>query len=126
MATQNLDDFTPDIVPLLSNNMQTKIFLANPTMNDVSRELYERFGLNPTEIEIVANLEAKEDYFYKSQLGSRIFRLGLREEYDKKSYEGAFVTATSVKDQNTAKEFFKSVSSTDEFIDKWLKYQGVS
>ena len=42
MATQNLSDITDDILPIIVENMSTKIMLANYTMNQLSREMYRK------------------------------------------------------------------------------------
>ncbi len=43
-----------------------------------ARELYEGFGLNPREIELIARAEPRRDYYFSSPRGSRLFQLGLR------------------------------------------------
>src|SRR5256885_13263950 len=38
------------------------------------RTIYEGFGLNSRQIEIVATAQPKRDYYYQSRLGNRLFR----------------------------------------------------
>ena len=39
--------------------------------------MYRAFGLSDSEIELVARSQKKRDYFYKSSLGTRLFRLDM-------------------------------------------------
>jgi type IV secretion system protein VirB4 len=39
--------------------------------------MYRAFGLSDAEIELVARGQKKRDYFYKSSLGTRLFRLDM-------------------------------------------------
>ena len=41
------------------------------------RIAYEQFGLNETEIELIATAQRKRDYYYASPLGRRVFDLSL-------------------------------------------------
>ncbi|RVT49882.1 hypothetical protein EOK94_30275, partial [Klebsiella pneumoniae] len=41
------------------------------------RTVYEGFGLNSRQIEIVATAQPKRDYYYQSRLGNRLFDLDL-------------------------------------------------
>lgn len=115
MATQNLSDITDDILPIIVENMSTKILLANYTMNEMSRQMYTKFGLNDEEIDTVRKLKPKQEYFFKSPLGARVFGLDLK----RSPIEMAFLTATSKIDQQNA-EKLKHLS-TNEFIKEWKK-----
>ena len=119
MATQNLSDITDDILPIIVENMSTKIMLANYTMNQLSREMYRKFGLNEEEIETVRGLIPKEQYFYKSPLGTRVFGLDIAES--RSPIEYAFLTATSKIDQQKAEEL--SNLSPSEFIKAWKYFK---
>jgi type IV secretion system protein VirB4 len=56
----------------------TKIYLADPNaMTRMVRDYYLRFGLEEHEILAISRAVMKRDYFYKSPLGSRMFRLNL-------------------------------------------------
>ena len=127
MATQNLADITDELLPIVTNNMETKIYLANRTMNERSRRMYEAFGLNDKEIDIIASLEPKQQYFYKSPLGARVFDLALLNQTAdpnaRQTIESIFVTATSIADQNAAIKLRKESSSKEEFIQKWKSYK---
>lgn len=117
LATQNLSDIDADLLPVIVENTKTKIYLANDNMNSESQKIYEKFGLNETEIGMVKSLVPKKEYYYKSSLGSRIFDLKLS------PLEAAFYTATSKQDQLKAAEM-KNLAS-DDFVEQWKHLKGI-
>lgn len=78
-ATQSLADIDrSSIAPALVESCPTRIFLPNErAMEPQSRETYERFGLNARQIEIISRAAPKQDYYYQSPLGCRLFDLEL-------------------------------------------------
>jgi len=42
-----------------------------------AKAVYEAFGLNDRQIEIIARAVPKRDYYYQSRQGNRLFELGL-------------------------------------------------
>jgi type IV secretion system protein VirB4 len=63
----------------LRESCPTRFYLPNPAASAAgARELYEGFGLNPREIELIARAEPRRDYYFSSPRGSRLFQLGLR------------------------------------------------
>ncbi len=61
----------------------------------------------------------KQDYYYSSEKGNRVFRLALQ------PIELAFVTATSKTDQQAMDKILQENSKKD-FIRHWLRYKGMS
>ena len=59
MLFRSFTDITDELLPVIVENMPSKIFLANEAMNTMSQKMYELFGLNAREIEIVKNLIGK-------------------------------------------------------------------
>jgi type IV secretion system protein VirB4 len=56
----------------------TKIYLADPNAaTQLVAEYYRKFGLEENEIVALSHAVMKRDYFYKSPLGTRMFRLNL-------------------------------------------------
>ena len=50
--------------------------MPNPQATEPQiRMIYEGFGLNSRQIEIVATAQPKRDYYYQSRLGNRLFDL---------------------------------------------------
>ena len=78
-ATQSLADIeTSTIAPALIESCPSRIFLPNDrAIEPQSRAVYERFGLNDRQIDLIARAFPKRDYYYQSQRGNRLFELGL-------------------------------------------------
>jgi type IV secretion system protein VirB4 len=78
-ATQSLADIENSaIAPALIESCPTRVFLPNDrAIEPQSRAIYERFGLNARQIELIARAVPKRDYYYQSQRGNRLFELGL-------------------------------------------------
>lgn len=95
-ATQSLSDIAAStIAPALIESCPSRIFLANDrAIEPQSRAIYERFGLNDRQIEIVAGATPKRDYYYQSARGNRLFELGLG------PIALAFCAASSRREQN--------------------------
>ncbi len=66
------------IAPALIESCPSRIFLPNPQADEPQlRTVYESFGLNARQIELIARAQPKRDYYYQSQLGNRMFDLDL-------------------------------------------------
>jgi type IV secretion system protein VirB4 len=78
-ATQEIADAAKsDIASTILQQCHTKIYLPDEeATTPSSREMYRAFGLSDAEIELVARGQKKRDYFYKSSLGTRLFRLDM-------------------------------------------------
>lgn len=79
MATQHLSHATQSgILDTIVESTATKIFLPNLNARDPEvASVYARMGLNPRQIEIVANAQPKQDYYYMSEKGQRLYQLAL-------------------------------------------------
>ncbi|MCO5131443.1 MAG: conjugal transfer protein TrbE [Xanthobacteraceae bacterium] len=78
-SSQSLADIEASpIAPVLVESCPTRIFLANErAIEPQIMSLYERFGLNARQIEIIARATPKRDYYCQSRRGNRLFELGL-------------------------------------------------
>jgi type IV secretion system protein TrbE len=78
-ATQSLADIAASsIAPAIIESCPTRIFLPNDRAIEAQiREVYERFGLNPRQIEIIARATSKQDYYAQTAKGNRLFELDL-------------------------------------------------
>jgi type IV secretion system protein TrbE len=79
-ATQEVADAArnPALQSTILSNCATKILLANPeATTPVMAPHYASFGLSPTEIETIAAMRKKRDYYARSAAGSRLFTLAL-------------------------------------------------
>ena len=78
-ATQSLADIaTSSIAPAIIESCPTRIYLPNDRAIETQiREIYERFGLNPRQLEIIARATPKQDYYAQTAKGNRLFELDL-------------------------------------------------
>lgn len=78
-ATQALADITQSsIAPAVIESCPTRLFLPNSrALEPQAASVYEAFGLNARQIEILANATPKQDYYLQSRAGSRLFELDL-------------------------------------------------
>lgn len=85
LATQSLSDASKSgILDILQESCPTKIFLPNnQAFNKGSDntlgpyDFYKSFGLNDVQISIIQNAIYKQEYYYSSALGNRLFNLAL-------------------------------------------------
>jgi type IV secretion system protein VirB4 len=78
-ATQSLADIQRSaIAPAIVESCPSRIFLPSPQASEPQlRVIYEGFGLNPRQIDIIARATPKRDYYLQSRLGNRLFELDL-------------------------------------------------
>ena len=78
-ATQSLADIERStIAPALIESCPTRIFLPNDrALEPQAKAVYERFGLNARQIEILSTAAPKRDYYAQTARGNRLFELGL-------------------------------------------------
>ena len=127
-ATQSLADIKDStIAPAIIESCASRIFLPNPQATEPQiRTIYEGFGLNTRQIEIVATAEPKRDYYYQSCMGNRLFDLDLGPA------TLAFAGASTPQDQNSIDTVLASVASaasfapsSSPFADAWLRHRGL-
>ncbi|HET8764440.1 MAG TPA: conjugal transfer protein TrbE, partial [Rhodanobacter sp.] len=119
-ATQSLADIKDSsIAPAIIERCASRIFLPNPQATEPQiRTIYEGFGLNGRQIEIVATAEPKRDYYYQSRLGNRLFDLDLG------PIALAFVGASMPQDQRDIDAVLASTASGG-FAAGWLRHRGL-
>src|SRR5215468_5315475 len=94
-ATQSLADIeTSAVASAIIESCPTRLFLPNErAVEPQILSIYQRFGLNDRQIEIIARATPKRDYYCQSRRGNRLFELGLG------SIALAFTAASSKADQ---------------------------
>ncbi|MDP1953316.1 MAG: conjugal transfer protein TrbE [Polaromonas sp.] len=119
-ATQSLADIKDStIAPAIVESCASRIFLPNPQATEPQiRVIYEGFGLNGRQIEIVATAQPKRDYYYQSRLGNRVFDLGLG------PVALAFAGASTPADQR-AIDAVSAASNSPDFAAAWLRHRGL-
>lgn len=114
-ATQSLSDIDDsNIAPAIVESCPTRIFLPNErAIEPQITAIYQRFGLNDRQIEIIARATPKRDYYCQSRRGNRLFELGLG------PVALAFCAASSKAD-HAAIERLLTEHGRDDFTPAWL------
>ncbi len=119
-ATQGLSDIAgSSIAPAIIESCPSRIFLPNDrAVEPQSKTIYEAFGLNDRQIEIIARAVPKRDYYYQSRQGNRLFELGL-------GPVALAFTGASTKQDHALMDEFIAAHGEDEFADSWLRAKGL-
>ena len=119
-ATQSLADIKDSsIAPAIIESCASRIFLPNPQATEPQiRTIYEGFGLNSRQIEIVATAQPKRDYYYQSRLGNRLFDLDLG------AVALAFAGASTPQDQRAIDRVLLDAGEPG-FAGAWLRHRGL-
>lgn len=120
-ATQSLADVQrSSIAPAIVESCPTRIFLPSPqAVEPQLRPIYEGFGLNARQIEMIARATPKRDYYVQSRLGNRLFDLGLG------PVALAFVAASAPRDHALIDQVLSKAGET-RFADIWLRGHGLA
>jgi type IV secretion system protein VirB4 len=119
-ATQSLADIQRSaIAPALVESCPSRLFLPSPQATEPQlRGVYEGFGLNDRQIEIIARAQPKRDYYYQSRLGGRLFDLDLG------PIAMAFAGASRPEDHLLMDRLLRG-GAADGFARAWLKSRGL-
>ena len=119
-ATQSLSDVDgSNIAPAIIESCPTRVFLPNERAFEPQiAAIYQRFGLNDRQIEILARAMPKRDYYAQSRRGNRLFELGLGE------VALAFTAASSKTDHAAISEVLAE-HGVSGFAAEWLKRRGL-
>ena len=119
-ATQSLADIKDSSIdPAIIESCASRIFLPNSQATEPQiRSIYEGFGLNARQIEIVANAQPKRDYYYQSRAGNRLFDLDLG------PVALAFAGASSPQDQQAIDQMLRD-AGLPGFVGAWLRHRGL-
>ena len=120
-ATQSLADIQRSaIAPAIVESCPTRIFLPSPqAVEPQLKPIYEGFGLNARQIEMIARATPKRDYYVQSRLGNRLFDLGLG------PVALAFVAASTPRDHVMIDEVL-ATSWPRDFASAWLAARGLA
>ncbi len=125
LATQSLSDAANSgILDVLQESCPTKILLPNPNAYNKGSEhqlgpydYYKQFGLNDTQIRIIANATPKKEYYYQSPMGTRLFNLALG------PVALSFVGASGKDDIKKIRQLYKKYGK--KWVTYWLHYRDV-
>lgn len=119
-ATQSLSDIsTSSIAPTIIESCPSRIFLPNDrALEPQQREIYDGFGLNTRQIEIIASATPQRDYYFQSRAGNRLFDLALGPA------ALAFCAAASKTDLAVI-ESLANETTARSFAPAWLRRRGL-
>lgn len=120
-ATQSVSEVkNSEIVSVILESCKTKIYLPNPAMyqNPEIRKIYESFGLNEKQIEIIAKAQQKREYYLSSEVGNRLIEI----LFDKLTL--SFVGVSSESDLNIVKKMISE--KPNNWVYDWLGHRGIS
>ena len=126
-ATQSLVDIqNSPIAPALIENCPTRIFLPNPRALDPNtRGIYEAFGLNDQQLNILATATPKREYYYQSRSGNRLFQVGFAPDSLALAFGGASAPPDhKLADQIASREH--SNERTTSFAFEFLNARGLA
>lgn len=117
-ATQSLADIeSSEIAAAIVESCHTRVFLPNDrALEPQIRAIYQRFGLNARQIEILSQAIPKRDYYCQSRHGNRLFELGLG------PVALAFCAASSATDQAVIARLLAE-HGRDGFAAAWLRHR---
>jgi type IV secretion system protein VirB4 len=120
-ATQSLADIERStIAPAIIESCPTRIFLPNDrALEPQARTVYERFGLNARQVEILSTASPKRDYYAQTARGNRLFELGLG------PLALAFTAASSPDDQRLIDKCLAE-GEREEFAGRFLAAKGLA
>ncbi len=113
-ATQSLADISAStIAPALIESCPTRIYLPNErAFEPQQRQIYERFGLNATEIALLATARRKQDYYYASPKGRRVFDLAL----------GSIALAVCAASDTRSRQLIAELEATPDPLPFWRRF----
>ena len=119
-ATQGLSDVAgSSIAPAIIESCPSRIFLPNDrAIEPQAKAVYEAFGLNDRQIDIVARAVPKRDYYFQSRAGNRLFDLSL-------GPVALAFTAVSTKQDHALMDELIAAHGAEEFADSWLRARGL-
>lgn len=119
-ATQALADIAgSSIAPAIIESCPSRIFLPNDrAIEPQAKAVYQAFGLNDRQIEIVAWAAPKRDYYFQSRQGNRLFELDLGE------IALAFAAASGKEDQALMDRLI-AAHGEEAFAEAWLRAKGL-
>lgn len=119
-ATQGLSDIADSsIAPAIIESCPSRIFLPNDrAIEPQAKAVYEAFGLNDRQIEIIVRAVEKRDYYFQSRQGNRLFELGL-------GPVALAFTGTSTEPDHALMDELLAAHGEKEFADSWLRAKGL-
>lgn len=121
-ATQSVADaVSSEIAPVILESCLTRILLPNSrALEPETARYYKQLGLNKQQVRILAQAQAKREYYYQSVKGNRLFELGL----EQCPVALAFAGAADPEDQQMMDNVLQHVAR-EQFAARWLERRGL-
>lgn len=119
-ATQSVEDaLATQIAPALLESCPSRILLPNDRiLEQAVRVSYERLGLNERQLQILSIATPKQQYYYQSRLGNRLFDVELG------PIALAFCAASRAEDRALVKEVLQQYGQK-RFLAEYLSRRGL-
>lgn len=119
-ATQSLAEIDKSpLKAVIIESCKNKIYLPNvEALSSAIKPLYQSFGLNDREIQIIAQASRQKQYYFTSPKGRRLMELGMENCPMGMAYCGA----SSKEDQGKVLEILRTYGKK-EFNKHWLAYK---
>ena len=119
-ATQSIEDaLSTNISSVLFESCPSRILLPNDRILEPNvRSSYEKLGLNERQLQILSMATPKQQYYYQSRLGNRLFHIELG------PIALAFCAASCAEDKFLVRELLNKYGR-EKFLAEYLKTQGL-
>lgn len=119
-ATQSVEDaLNTSIAPILLESCPSRILLPNDRILEPNIQAsYTKLGLNDRQLQILSTATPKQQYYYQSRLGNRLFDVELG------PISMAFCAASRPEDKNLVKKIMEQ-SGRKNFLPEYLKEKGL-
>lgn len=119
-ATQSIEDaLNTTISPVLLESCPSRILLPNDRILEPNiRTSYEKLGLNERQLQILSTAMPKQQYYYQSRLGNRLFDVELE------PLALAFCAASRAEDKILVKELL-ATHGREKFLEEYLKVKNL-
>lgn len=118
-VSQDLSDIADSkAASVIQNSCMTRIYLPNSSaLEPAVKHFYQQFGLNDRQISILQSATPKQDYYYNSVLGNRLFSLDLGE------LAKSFLCISSKSDIEKFNQLYST--KNNNWVIEWLKSKGL-
>ncbi len=119
-VSQDLSDIAASqAASVIQNSCMTRIYLPNASaLEPAVKHFYQQFGLNDRQIDIIQSATPKQDYYYNSALGNRLFSLDLGE------LAKSFLCISTKEDIAKFHQLYSAQHS--RWVLDWLTYKGLA
>lgn len=117
--SQDLDDIVKSgAASTIQSSCMTRLYLPNKKAGEsFVADQYRTFGLNEQQIALIKEATPKQDYYYQSELGNRLFKLDLG------AVAQAFLCISEKSDMDQFNKLYQP--NNPKWILDWLSYKGL-